>query len=427
MSYRPTFATEMSNVDTNKTVYVESLNAFPDPIAGGITLEADTTYIWSKPVNTGTNEFVIPDDGNITLTTTNTVANNWVTEITTGQTLLSGNIGRMFHQGLDTVSLNGGRCYDFSPGPGVGVIPNLFLSEIRIVGFDKIADMDGIALIAENNAYILNGAGFTLNDMSFLTLDEQNFVLQTGDHITMTGNLTGFAFIRTIVGTPSTGDAVLNLDSALNITNFLQVSLSGFIDTGGGTFFDPAGLDGTDPKVRVLATERVLDSYWIGSTGFTGGTTETVLSDTSTFVKIAGAYVNRYSERFIFSDGVGTYIGLGPIRITVISPVVINLTDELESDTIELSIFVNNVEQASSRVQKTLTSISSTVVDNSGNILVDSSGGIILCGSQTINCPSFYISDILTLESGDTFDVRVRNISNATNITATDLNLTGVK
>ncbi len=257
MAYIPLRATEITDISRNGTVNVESINIFDDIRVGNVvTFIEDATYVWTKPVNTEELEF-ITTDVNITFTTTNPVSNTWTTEIASDKTLLSGAMGRIAIDGLDVTSTNGGKFLDYTAG--TGVIPILFMTGNRILGFDAIGDLDGVAFAAENTGYISNGAGWTMNDMTIISLAEQNFVLQTGDHVTLTGTL-GSGFLNTILATPGSGDAVFNIDSSLTITNEMLLSHSILVTSGGGTWFDSAGLDQFDVGMVAFHNINIPDS-----------------------------------------------------------------------------------------------------------------------------------------------------------------------
>ena len=412
MGHTELFSTDSSNLAEFSTVYVNSLNVFPDPVAGKITLAANTTYIWTKPVNTGTIEFIIPTNGNITFTSTNAVANNWLTQIGAGQTLLSGDISRIFIDGLEIISFGSGKCFDLSTGTAVG--PHLFLENSRIVGFDKIGNLDGIALLTKTVAYILNGDGWSLNDMSFITIEDQLYVLQSGDHITMTGNLSDFGFIREIVATPSDGDAVLNLDSALNIRRSLQISMSVFmpvpgltffnsngIESTGGTFFKPGGLDGTDPKIRVFTVEQVIDSNWVGSLGFKENTTiTTVLLDT--YTDIVGTMVAGIeNERFTTLVDTLTYTGKEDIKTRI-----------------EVSISASRTVPASSG-----RTIRAAVFIDSGLGFIEKTDSLSMTIKGDVASFSFRTKPIILL-TNDKIKVQIKNEDTIDSILIIDYNLT---
>lgn len=165
-----------------------------------------------------------------------------------------------------------------------------------------------------------------------------------------------------------------------------------------------------DKNNQVLKLELLGDQWVIkgntsnelvaASVGFTGGVTPTVLADTSTFVKIGGTYVE--GGLFAFSNFSGTlaYEGGNPSLKTVTGAVELLLEPSVEGDQIEVSLFVGDVEVTTSRKQHTLDAV-----------------------FQTPTSPLFYVQEAILFDSLDDIEVRMRNVSNATNVTATDVKL----
>ena len=102
-------------------------------------------------------------------------------------------------------------------------------------------------------------------------------------------------------------------------------------------------------------------------------------------------------ERFTESAGVLTYVGTDPITPRILGSAQLLLEPGIETDQIEIAIFVNGSEVTSTRVQHTLTDV-----------------------FQTPTSPYFNCSDNISLVENDTIDIRMRNVSNATDVTATD-------
>jgi len=402
MAKRNTFSTVATDVARNKIIYVETLNAFPDPVSEVITLPDNCpAYIWTRELNTKDIKVVIPDTAtaDVSFVALNGVANSWTTEITTGETLLSSDAGRrLSFDSLEVTSTNGGEFINIASSTGTR--PLLAQSQQLISGFDKIGTINGMLVFSENIGYVNNADGLVYIDLSSVTLSEIIFALQFGNHITLQGDLDSGSFSN-VEANPSTGDAVFDIDSGMTITNKITIRDCPIYRGSGGTMFAVGSLDQTDPKVICFNNGNELDSYWVGSTGFTGGTTATVLSDTSTFVKVAGTYLDGYSERITWSNGVGTYIGLEAIYADITTSVKLILEPGIEEDVIEISLFKNGSEVAITRIQQTLTAV-----------------------FQTPTSPEFNPRDNILLENGDTFEVRMRNITNATNIAATDSKIT---
>jgi hypothetical protein len=210
MTFYPTFSTRSRDAGRYRTLYVEGLNAFPDPVANVITLEANTTYIFSQAIDFGLNQIQIPTNGDVTLETTNPVSNTIATDLPASTPLFIGQIGRFALLGLDVTSTNG--CDLFDVTGGVGVLTNVFYENNRFLGFGSLGTIDGASVLAENSGYFNNGGGLTINNAPIIQMAEQNFVLQTGDHLIFTGTSAAVT-LSDMVGSPSTGDQLFNADA----------------------------------------------------------------------------------------------------------------------------------------------------------------------------------------------------------------------
>ena len=242
-------------------------------------------------VNNGTNQ----------ISTDNPLANVLQSGVTGTTPFITGNITRLNILQTNVVSTSGdGVCFDLSNNVTPG---SFFFNEASVQRFDDIGTFDGLTFSSENVGWVLNGSGLTMNNMGVVVMTDQTFFLQTGDHITLTGTLSGYGFFGLIDASPSTGDALFNLDPALSITKKITIRDNPFSSVNGGTLFDPAGLDQTDPKVVCFNNGNELDSYWAGVFGFLDNATNTVITTVDTYTDIAGTIVaganDRWSVRFL--------------------------------------------------------------------------------------------------------------------------------
>jgi len=389
------FSTVERNLDDFDIVYVNSLNIFRDRTGNVINLENGKHYIYTKTVNHGEFQLKVPDNGSVQFSSLNILANTIETELTGTTPLFIGNIARVDIRDVNIVSLTGGgRCFDLSAG--TGVVPILFFLQNRVQNFGALGTLDGINFASENVGWILNKDGFILNNMAIIQMAEQNFAFQGGDHLRINGSIND-AFFDTLAANPASGDSVFNIDSGISITTGIQIRNSNFNTSGGGDWFDPAGLDQTDIHVKSFNNVNVADSNTLASAGFTAGTTPTVLSDTSTFIKPAGSYVAGNAERFTESNGVLTYIGLEPTTKKVAVQVALKLEPGIETDVIDVSILKDDNEVAASTVRMILSDV-----------------------FQTPTAPPIFPQENIFFETGTTVTLGMRNTSKATNITATD-------
>lgn len=390
MGLRNTFSTVETDIARNNTVYAESSNAFPDPVSGVINLIDNTEYIITQSISL--DAFLnIPESGQITIRAINSTANTLTIKGITGS------IGRLDIILVAIISIDGLEDFlDISAGEGL--VPVVTIDTCRIQGFASLGTLTGGNLFSENVGWLLNKGPLTLNNCAISQMAEQNWGFHTGDHIVITGTLTA-GFFNTWIATPASGDSVFNISSSLT-TLGISVINGFFVPFAGGDWFDPAGLDQTDTSVTALNNMNVINSNWIGSPGFTGGTTETVLSDTSTFVKVAGTYVDSYTERFSFVGGVGTYNGIQPIYANIDVNAEVFMKSNVETDVIQMTLFKGVSEAASRRSEHSLDAV-----------------------FQVPTSPEFKLQEPILLETGDTFEVRMRNTSNATNVVVTDINI----
>ncbi len=398
MGHQETFGADLSDLDSFKTANVLSLNNFPDPVGVVLTLHTgNPSYIFAKSLNSSTFEVVVPANSSVTFDSTNTVDHVWTTEIATGKSFISGDIAELAILGLDLDSVNGGEC--FTLNAGAGVIPLLFGREFRISGFDSLGTIDGIGVVLENIGYVSNGGGWTFNDVSVLSMAEQNFVLQGGDHITITGSLI-HGFINTILATPASGDAVFNISSSLTVTGRIMIDTGAVDLSNGGTMFDAGGKDQTDPAVFVKDVLGTPNSCWTGSMGFEENATETTISTINTYVDIAGTFAAGYLERTTHSAGVLTNAAL-----------------EMTRDEVTVDVSASNALSAANRMIRVA-------------ILVDYGSGYVNEGSQSFsingNTMAISFSRVLSslFKTGYKIKAQIKNETNTDNILVKDINVT---
>lgn len=315
MGNQPTFGGDAVDLGTFSTSYVNSIRIFDGALSGTtVTPATDLAYIWSKPVNTLDYKFIVTNI-NISFDTTNAVSNTWSTEIAADETLISGAAGRINIDKLDITSVNGGKWVDLTAG--AGVIPILTEEGNRIIGFDSLGDMDGMTYGAENVAYIFNGAGFTMNNMTVVLFSEINFIVQGGDAITLTGTLFLGSFDK-IVASPTAGNTVFNIDSGLTIAEKITI-VNSPIYPAGGSMFKAGGKDHTDPMVICFNNGNEIDSNWNGDIGFEGNATVTTVGagNVNTYLPISGTIVTGNIERCTVSNGIFTITSEEDIKIKI--------------------------------------------------------------------------------------------------------------
>lgn len=484
MGHQEIFGTDSSNIDNFNTVYVTSVNAFPPPDENNfITLPTKIKYILTKPLNTGILKFTTVPGGQIIITSENFLAHPWTTELSNGDALFSGDFGNLEKEKVDFFNTTGtGKLYSMTATTDIRPITSYKLGFVS--NFGSIGEIDGMSQLQVEVGYVNCKEGLILNNPSSelrggVVWRTVVFTNQSGTHLTVTGG-SELLFFDQIGAQPAEGDAVFDFSNADNTAagfGFLGIdtTLGGKTgleqtinsDTALGSIFPVINVDtslntvkATLPDIdgvgiqngtkrtlvdlgnagtnnievvpfsvattKVMELERFVmdvdnqsvifevagdqwvidantDNYLVQfSTGFTGGTTETVLNDTSTFVKIAGVYVDGDFTRASATDGVVTSEGFLSTTVDIHANAELLLTPATETDIIEVALFRNNVEVTDSRTQKALDAV-----------------------FQTPSSPSFNVKANIPWEEVDTLDLRMRNITNATNITATDAKIIG--
>jgi hypothetical protein len=273
MGLRRTFSTTISDLDNNNVVYVESLNAFPAPVDNVITL-LNKKYEVTKPIDSGIYQIKIPTNGDVQIVSNFEPENNWTTALTGNTPLFIGDLARLQIQDIDFISSTGTsnlfNIVAVTAARAVVVHQRSFVDN-----FASLGTIDGATSINTNVVYSDCGAGIILNDSGAalgagIVWDVVNFINQTGDHITVTGSA-DFVSFNVIGGAPSTGDQILNLDSA-TVTGTTNIGAILFDDSNGGT----TGL------IKTYTSAQTLDNIFTDiRVDTTSGAVEIELPDTS--------------------------------------------------------------------------------------------------------------------------------------------------
>lgn len=263
MGHREAYSTDITNVGRNKATDAENLSAFPSPLSGVITLDSQTHYIVTQPLDFDEYQLKIPDEGFVQISSVNSPVNTLQTRLTGSTPFIIGDISRLLLTQVSIVSLeNEGTLFDLDAGSFGGT---LILQESLIQNFASIGNLDNISAFLENVAFSGCDAGITLTDCKTVFFDEVNFTTastgvssQGGDHIIINGSLITGNF-ESIVANPVTGDSVFNIDSAYSGEEIIIVN-SHYKTSGGGDWFDPAGLDQTNTLVKTRSNINIIPS-----------------------------------------------------------------------------------------------------------------------------------------------------------------------
>lgn len=398
MGHQPTFATIETDIERNKVVNVESLNAFTNISGGIITATGNTQYRLTKTVNFGTLRFVIPDGESIEITSSNLVANKMVSELTGTDALFSGDPGRLVIRNID-IEFTGGGGNLFDIAATTDPLPAVVLQSGRFIGGNSLGQVSGALMFIQESAIITWDSGITLDDNGFtenrgVAILGSSFANVGGTQITVKG-LQSFITIQECTSIPRVGGFFINLEASIVKLNGATENLAFIINNNldlliGGDFYEPGSLDSEDVGIIAEHNRNSTKSNVIGSIGFEDNATATTIGSFGVYVDIAGTYVDNELERFARIGSALTYIGIADIKALASVDLSLKRESGNASRTIRAAVFLNGVEQGSA---------SSTMT------------GIPLSLSFTVP---------LILETGDEIKVQIQNEQDTSNIIAID-------
>lgn len=364
MGHQEHFSTVASNPSEFDRIYVNSLNAFPDPVGDTITLANNINYIISRSFSLGAFRFLIPTGGQIELNGTSELLEPLVSTLSTGA-LFSGDVQRLVIREVDFINVNPANAAAFW---GIATIvtpsPTVIFRRSFVTGFSTIGTLEGVFYIANNVVYANCGGGLNLtnpnNRRAGILIKDQQHAAQVGTHVSIF-DAQGFLSIQNLSGDPSAGDSLLHLDTNLMLPSPGAVAGGGtglitncgFHDVNGGTFLTATSVDQTDNRFIFRDNYRTIDSNTIGSLGFKENATVTTISTVNTYTDIVGAFLDIELERFTRSGGELISDNLIPFKaIAHVSITAKRSIPASSARTIRIAVFVDSglgfVEQADS-------------------------------------------------------------------------------
>lgn len=380
------------------TVYVDSADDFPTPVAGVSTLAFNTLY---KLRQTVVVTFSIEAPANsINHIQCDGVFQHLIVYIGFGSLLTGSSFILYQTENLLLFDGIGGFANAFNITGG-GIFAGLFTAYQNFNNVGFASNIFNIFQLTECSNLVCNN-GITFTDNARVGIELTGFTSFNNVGGTFLTFLTTNVLISTatnIIGCalePQSTEFVLFIDPAVNLATS-QVIANPY--PGGGTFLKPGSIDGTDVRIAFTTNGFQPDSDAVGSFFFIDNATETVISAINTPVVIAGTPASSALERFTFAGSALTYIGREPITIRAEAIVTIQATAGLETDEIEVNIFIDGVKQT--------TTVDSVVV---GTVFQD----------PTLKLQSVNHIKVVT---GNVIDVRIENKSTTTNILVSELKL----
>lgn len=294
-------------------VVVNDVIDFPAPVAGVITLLANTVYEINGEVDIGTNRI---DAGSCQFV--RGLSSRVDKIITNNANALLTKVGTIQIEGLQLTN-SGGPVLDCSGGgPGDTFVG----SNLRFVGSASIGTLQDYAVISLRTI-------LTAGCADGLTVDGSNGLLALGNQASFT-NLGTFTWLTLLSGAAFTGvllealtidsaagQTALDIDPGVLLTGIGRVVNSSF--TGAGTPL--TGITKGEPRWLFKGNSGILDSLQVAELSFIGNATATVVPANNTFVDInpgAGGFSQNFLERLSEpSDGVVQYDGADDVTVIV--------------------------------------------------------------------------------------------------------------
>jgi hypothetical protein len=307
-------------VPATKAIIVNSIDDFPDPVSGVITLDADTAYVISNDITT---------------------ANRFVLQNNTAVVGYSALVGKLEYTGTGTMftavdaniaALNlryacpAGKAWDVSDTVGGVVIFDLTNSQCQEC--DTFGDFDDLFAINFSNSNCLDvntdGIVFTGSNWSLISLDRFAF-------ITANTSFVGFDLGTCVSSAIELNDLfIVGPSGAIALTGAAN---SANISAGGLGTLTNSNFDGGITPVTVIdfnsdirwestGNDDIADSTEDALMSIQGNVTQTIITVAGTPVKMVGVWTDEGSSRFT-TDVTGrmTYNGERdsklPIDITV--------------------------------------------------------------------------------------------------------------
>lgn len=294
------------------TVFVDSLDDLPAPVAGKITFE-DKTYTFRS--------------GNFILPYTLVIPENTVVGMRGGTIIYVGG-GNLFESTADIgtggLIISESTIVDFV---GTGTLFNITGSDkpnsvIRIdmsiiTGFSSLGTITDLDILVLNQNYITDmGGGITIDDTNTIAFVVNGFVDWKNQSTTMI-NITGTIDIVNIIGNtlkPQSNESMFNFDSAATFESCI-VSSNTLNLNAGGAIFAAGSKDKSDINFKYSGNTTLEDSIAQAEAYITIEAATSLVQDIPS--KIAGTLADG-AERFQ-ADTTGrlTYTGLEEIFINV--------------------------------------------------------------------------------------------------------------
>lgn len=378
-----------------KSVLVDSLDDLPAPVGNVITLQADTTYTIITNLILGANKLVCQN--NVAIIGDSLVNSSITSNLLAGEDVIT-SPGQIQISTLNFIGLGQGRLFNLNgiTNPSGGC----YVREIR-------AFTIALGTIKNYNALRMDTCVFE-NNKGGLTIDGSNQKV-TLDYLQFLNTVAGVTAL-TFPATYSCVDKTRLLTSvfnsvagntSLNVNPGVGVSPESFLlteanFTGAGTKI--TGIDSANTKALFTRNSGVRNTYNMAYYFSLGNVTPTVFANTTNFVKVAGiSAMQAVSQRFDNAGIDNRAVYVGSITRTFKIATMANLFATTNNITMMMRIAKNGV----------------TIADSEAKVTTGTAGFY-----ENITCVT-----LQDLNTNDYIEVFLRNSTNTSNITVTDLSV----
>lgn len=389
-TYRHVLNSSIATQGFVNTVFITVEADFPAPVAGVITLAADTTYILLNSVSTA-NRIVLSarcgisawDFGVATLTYTGT------------GTFLTGTTIDSFY--LHEIAI-------FSTGVGATLfaftgVPSKFpafciFETISLLNFANIGTITGCSLRMGNTGFIDFGTGLNITGSLVAQIIGglyDNTVAATTPFITFSGTH-ALIQVKDCNFNTLASEEVLDIDAAIILTE--GVITGNVFRNSSSSWFAAGSLDEEDVRFEYAQNGDAPESDEAAGMCISASA-GTVIGVPGTFVKMAGTYNADILRRFTHSAGTLTYTGRKTRTFEV--AVALSFTSSSNNRIVDLRIAKNGTSQANSNQRRKIGT--GTDVGHMGTVFE------------------------LSLDTGDTIEMQWSTAISTTTLTADFVNL----
>lgn len=303
-----------------KTIQINSMSDFPDPVGGVITLSDDTFYSVNNDLSTS-NRFVLGDQ-----TKVGSVGSSIITLTYTGTaTLFTSVDGSNTLSGM-TIDCSLGTLLDWSDT--VGNTHRLSLFDVNVTCNSIGTHDNGRVLFVEDSVFICTTDGITMSNVvttDNILMTTSSFVMTAGTALDL--GTAVFASVRL---------QTVQFSLSLGSTGISGTTASGNIDNLGGlgrldglTFFGTGtplnNISSADDLWYMSGNYPIKNTRSDGLVSMNTNAVETVIVAANTPVKVAGLWTVEIESQFTATtDGRLTYTGATPQNMPIAASIRLN-------------------------------------------------------------------------------------------------------